>query len=188
MTTINGIKVQSASPNNQNLINASLKIKETPPVITIDDDDDDMGTNQSHVEPKSVISKPSSFEAEIYSVDVKPLHHELQIEDITEEEIGSQSSIQCQLNCQTTESIDEQKGHEDLVNNEEKRTDEVSSEMRISNTIDHSKDCNEKHKLDPLSEQELQICQFLLRHSEPIMGELRHIIQINNTFQIKFKE
>ena len=103
MTTINGIKVQSASPNNQNLINASLKIKETPPVITIDDDDDDMGTNQSHVEPKSVISKPSSFEAEIYSVDVKPLHHELQIEDITEEEIGSQSSIQCQLNCQITE-------------------------------------------------------------------------------------
>ena len=183
MTTINGIKVQSASPNNQNLINASLKIKETPPVITIDDDDDDMGTNQSHVEPKSVISKPSSFEAEIYSVDVKPLHHELQIEDITEEEIGSQSSIQCQLNCQITESIDEQKGHEDLVNNEEERTNEV-----ISNTIDYSQDCNEEHKLDPLSEQELRICQFLLRQSEPIMGELRHIIQINNTFQIKFKE
>ena len=79
--------------------------------------------------------------------------------------------------------IDEQKGHEDLVNNEEERTNEV-----ISNTIDYSQDCNEEHKLDPLSEQELQICQFLLRHSEPIMGELRHIIQINNTFQIKFKE
>ena len=54
-----------------------------------------MNIVQTLPELKTEPQNNSSFDNQ-FSVDVKPLHHELLIEDITEEEIAGQSIIQCQ--------------------------------------------------------------------------------------------
>ena len=102
MKTMKGIKKESVFTTDHTSIEACKKFKDVPLVIVIDDDDD-MDVVQSVPEPKSVVFNASSDLEDPFSVDVKPLHHELHIEDITEGEIEDQSDIQCQQDRITAE-------------------------------------------------------------------------------------
>ena len=93
--TLNEIKTESS--HDYHLANEpSQKSKEIPLIITLDDDDE-MDIVETSPEPKLEVPELPLVE-DPFSVDVKPLHHELLIEDVTEEEIGGQTRIQFQQN------------------------------------------------------------------------------------------
>ena len=195
---MNEIKTELASTVQSISTNSTCQnTKQVPLLITIDDDDnddedddEDMQTVPTFSELKTVPQNTSSLEEDSFSVDVKPLHHELLIEDVPEEEIESQSSFQCQSDW-IKEEVSQITDHDSMNEETEplrqelhfidvnvKQTEEAcSDENSIPNNNSQVKKCEKE--LDVLSEKELLICQFLLRQSEPIMGELGYIFNKN---------
>ena len=204
--TLNEIKTES-SHDYQMLNGPDQKIKEIPIVITLDDDDE-MDIVETSPEPKLEVPELPLVE-DPFSVDVKPFHHELLLEDVTEGEIGGQTRIQFQQNFVKEELSHITKSH--FTNQQSEKGSQfheslmedvkpLHQELHIIdiNEAEEEIDHDENSMLDQtsnakfpdnelnvnLKEQELKICQFLLRQSEPIMGDLGHIFQMNKIFQV----
>ena len=198
--TLNEIKTESS--HDYHLANEpDKKIKENPLIITLDDDDDSMDIVEMSPEPKLEVPEMPLVENP-FSVDVKPFHHELLIEDVTEEEIGSQSGsgIQFQQNFIKEEFLQMRAESDEQLEEQSQFHESLMEDFKPLHQELHIIDINEAEEQDEdetsnakvpdnefninLNEQELKICQFLLRQSEPIMGDLGHIFQMNKIFQV----